>query len=236
MASCSCWFASAAFRHAEAFADVCGCLAGGPAQRHLLEEQREDERDDRHRAPRPGRRRGSRARTRRRSARSVRPGRRAAPAGVVDRGGVDPGRRGDRAAGSSVAEHVGVDRAEHRRAERAAQGAEEGDAGGARRRGPRSGPCSAPRSSGSACDEPIPMPRTSMATAICQYGVSTPSRDSRYRPTAITADADHREDLVPPGPADHRARDHRHHQQAGDHRQGLQARLGRRRRPSTYCR
>ena len=36
-------------------------------------------------------------------------------------------------------------------------------------------------------DEPMPRPRTSIARAICQYGVSTPSRDRRYSPTAITA-------------------------------------------------
>src|SRR4051794_39851784 len=39
----------AAFRHSETFANGRGCFAGGTAQRHLLEEQREHERDDGHR-------------------------------------------------------------------------------------------------------------------------------------------------------------------------------------------
>ena len=75
----------------------------------------------------------------------------------------------------------------------------------------------------------MPRPRTSIATAICQYGVSASSRDSRYRPSAITAEPTTGKILyrpvrptTVPDSSDMTSR-------PSDHRQGLQARLGRRR-------
>ncbi len=124
MASCSCCRGLGALRHAEALADVSGGAPRRAAQRDLLEEQRQDERDQRHRH-RSEEHDVHRVRVgRRRSARSGRRDRRAAPSGVADRGGVDAGRRGH-GCGQPVVEHVGVDGAEHGGAERAAQGAEE---------------------------------------------------------------------------------------------------------------